>query len=125
MNKAAHLISGENAESAACVFLIQKKLQLLAKNVRYRFGELDLIMLDQNTVVFVEVRYRQNQQFGGALASIDNKKCRRIANAAQAWLGDNSQYLHHACRFDVMAISGNSPNLTIDWHTDAFQLDTL
>jgi putative endonuclease len=125
MNKAAHLISGENAETAVCDFLIRKQLRLLAKNVRYRFGELDLVMLDQNTVVFVEVRYRQSQQFGGALASIDKKKCRRIANAAQAWLGDNTHYLQHACRFDVAAVSGNAPHLAIDWHADAFQLDTI
>jgi putative endonuclease len=125
MNKAAHLLSGENAEAAARDFLIGKQLRLLAKNVRYRFGELDLVMSDQSTIVFVEVRYRQSQQFGGALASIDKKKCRRIANAAQAWLGDNAHYLQHACRFDVVAVSGNLPHFNIEWHTDAFQLDTL
>jgi putative endonuclease len=125
MSKAAHLIVGEDAENAACAFLQSKQLRLLARNVRYRFGELDIVMLHHTTLVFVEVRHRENKAFGGGLASMDRKKCQRFANAAQAWLNDNPHYQQHACRFDVVASSGVPPNFNFDWQADAFRLDDL
>jgi putative endonuclease len=125
MSKAAHLQIGEEAENAACAFLQSQQLTLIARNVRYRFGELDIVMLDRAILVFVEVRYRRSKHFGGGMASVDQKKCRRFANAAQAWLNENIRYQQHACRFDVIAASGNVPNLDFDWQTDAFRLDDI
>ena len=77
---------GAAAEDAACAHLRTHGLQLLARNVRFRFGELDLVMRDGATVVFVEVRRRGRSDYGGAAASVDVRKMRKLALAAQAWL---------------------------------------
>jgi uncharacterized protein (TIGR00252 family) len=125
MSKAAHLQVGEDAENAACAFLQSKHLTLIARNVRYRFGELDIVMMDKTILVFVEVRYRRNDAFGGGMASVNQKKCQRFANAAQAWLNENLRYQQHACRFDVIAASGTAPHFNFDWQADAFRLDDI
>lgn len=74
--------SGKDAEHLALRHLEQHGLRLLAQNWLCKRGELDLVMLDGDTVVFVEVRYRTHAQWGGALASIDASKCRKLVLAA-------------------------------------------
>ena len=74
---------GKDAERLALRHLEQQGLRLLAQNWSCNRGELDLVMLDGDTVVFVEVRYRQHTQWGGALASIDARKCQKLILAAQ------------------------------------------
>src|SRR5512141_3121464 len=64
-------LAGAAAETAACELLATNGLQCLARNARYPFGELDLVMLDAATLVFVEVRYRSKAGFGGGAASVD------------------------------------------------------
>jgi putative endonuclease len=116
---------GAAAEQAACALLQQRGLQCLARNVSYPFGEIDLVMLDAGTVVFVEVRYRRGSSFGGGAVSVDAGKRRRIALAAQAWLDDNRKFARAACRFDVIAISGPSDALCPEWIPTAFTLDDV
>src|SRR3546814_12710077 len=70
-------------------------------------GELDLVMLDGDTVVFVEVRYRKNTQWGGALDSIDARKRQKLIFAAQYFLQIESRWADYPCRFDVVAIDSN------------------
>jgi uncharacterized protein (TIGR00252 family) len=123
MNKAAHLLAGENAEQAACDFLLAKKLKLIARNVRYPFGEIDLLMQDGKELVFVEVRFRRNQSFGGGIESVTSSKQRKIANAAQAWLSSDTQWANAACRFDVVAVDWHQEAFRIDWIKAAFNLD--
>ena len=118
-------VIGAAAENAACVLLQSRGLRCLARNVRYPFGELDLVMLDAATLVFVEVRYRRSAGFGGGAMSVDAGKRRRIALAAQAWLGDNRQYAKAACRFDVVAVSGDADALQSEWIRAAFTLDDV
>lgn len=91
MNKAAHLVTGENAEQAACDFLLANKLLLIERNIRYSFGEIDLLMQDGKELVFVEVRFRRNQRFGGGAESVTSAKQKKMANAAQAWLSSHRQ----------------------------------
>ena len=74
---------GENAEKIACEFLVSKGLKLVEKNFRVKGGEIDLIMLEKKVLVFVEVRLRSKNNFGGAAASVDFKKQRRIILAAK------------------------------------------
>ena len=74
MSKAAHLLAGENAEQAACDFLLAKQFKLIERNVRYPFGEIDLLMQDGKELVFVEVRFRRNQSFGGGSASVMSQR---------------------------------------------------
>lgn len=123
MNKAAHLVAGENAEQAACDFLQAKQLKLIERNVRYPFGEIDLLMQDGSELVFVEVRFRRNQSFGGSIESITASKRKKMANAAQAWLSGHKQWANAGCRFDVVAVDWHEEQFRCDWIKSAFNLD--
>ena len=107
--------SGNRAERLALRFLRQKGLQHITSNFRARCGEIDLIMRDDETVVFVEVRYRANDRYGGAAASVDPRKQRKLIRTAQRWL--QMQNDEPVCRFDVVAIGASD---RIDWITRAF-----
>ncbi len=114
--KAPHLIRGETSEQLACNFLLKQGLQVVDKNYRCKQGELDLIMLDNQSLVIVEVRFRQSNIFGGALESITQKKQSRIIAATQVYLQKNK--INSPIRFDVIAMS-NEQN--INWIQNAFQ----
>jgi putative endonuclease len=100
--------SGQAAEALARQFLEQRGLRLLAQNWRCRLGELDLVMLDSDTVVFVEVRYRRYSAWGGAAESVDARKREKLSRAAQHFLQQESRWARHPCRFDVIAITADS-----------------
>jgi putative endonuclease len=94
---------GQLAEERASVWLTDHGLKILARNVRCRGGELDLVCLDGGTLVFVEVRLRTNPCFGSAAESITAAKRRRIIFAAKWWLiGGGRAYREWPCRFDVV-----------------------
>ena len=95
---------GRQAEDAALAYLLAQGLLLVQRNYLCRGGELDLIMRDGASVVFVEVRLRSGARFGGALASITPAKQRRMTVAAQTWL--LRQKTMPPCRFDALAIDG-------------------
>ncbi|MDN2663634.1 YraN family protein [Psychromonas sp. 14N.309.X.WAT.B.A12] len=108
---------GVQAEQQALAFLQKQGLLLMCQNFYCRFGEIDLIMSDQGTLVFIEVRYRKNQDFGGATASITPQKQRKLIKTAKHYLSqlDDEPY----CRFDVIAISESA--IQPQWIQDAFQ----
>jgi putative endonuclease len=113
--------SGKDAESQALKHLQQQGLRLLAQNWLCKRGELDLVMLDGDTVVFVEVRYRQHTQWGGALGSIDVRKRQKLILAAQYFLQRESRWANHPCRFDVVAIDGATGTAPLlNWLRNAF-----
>ena len=114
--------SGAAAEAAARATLEAQGLRTLASNVNFRFGELDLVMRDGDTVVFVEVRYRRDDRYGGGAGSVDHRKRRRIALAARAWLAGQRGLADAPCRFDVVSVTGDEP-LDCDWLRGAFTLD--
>jgi putative endonuclease len=115
--------SGAAAEDAALAHLRAAGMQLLARNARYPFGEIDLVMREGATLVFVEVRLRRNSgNFGGAFASVTPAKRRKLARAAQAWLGSHRAHAQVPCRFDVVAVSANDE---CEWLRAAFTLDDL
>ncbi len=116
---------GDAAEDAARSHLEAQGLRTLARNVNYRFGELDLVMRDGDTVAFVEVRYRRSERFGGAAASIDFKKRRRIVLAARAWLAGQRALALAPCRFDVVLVSGDAWALSCEWLRGAFTLEDV
>ena len=113
--------SGKDAELQALNYLQQQGLRLLAQNWLCKRGELDLVMLDGDTVVFVEVRYRKHAQWGGALASIDGRKRQKLILAAQFFLLEEHRWADAPCRFDVVAIE-STPSGTADlnWLPNAF-----
>ena len=113
--KAAHLLRGESAEQQAHQFLLKKGLKSVARNFRCKQGELDLIMLDKDTLVIVEVRFRQTDKYGSAAESVTRSKQLRIIAATQVYLA--TQKINKPLRFDVVALSGNG---TLDWIQNAF-----
>ena len=111
--------SGQAGEALALAHLQQQGLRLLAQNWRCKVGELDLVMLDGATVVFVEVRYRRHSAWGGAIASIDARKREKLARAASYFLQQQTRWAHSPCRFDVIAIDAVEP-LRLNWIQNAF-----
>lgn len=114
--KAEHLQKGEHWEHEALTFLKKNGLTPLQKNYHCNYGEIDLIMLDTSHIIFVEVRYRKNDNFGDALQSVNSKKQIKIANSAQNFLIKNTQFKHLAIRFDVIGITGSD----LQWIQNAF-----
>lgn len=114
--------TGQAAEGWALTHLEEHGLRLVERNWRCRLGELDLVMLDDVTVVFVEVRYRRHNTWGGAEASVDARKRARVSAAAQVFLLQQPRWARHPCRFDVVAIGpaeqGRPPQL--NWIRGAF-----
>ncbi|MGV8944524.1 YraN family protein [Thermomonas sp.] len=114
---------GDVVEAAALAHLQAHGLHLLARNAQARGGELDLVMLDGDMVVFVEVRYRASAAFGGGIASIDARKRHKLVHAAQVFLMKNPGHAHAACRFDVIDASGDPAAPRLQWLRDAFRAD--
>jgi putative endonuclease len=113
--------SGAAAEALARRHLEQQGLRLLAQNWRCKRGELDLVMLDAGTVVFVEVRYRRHIAWGGAAESVDARKREKLILAAQHFLQQESRWAKYPCRFDVIAITADSQiPAQLDWIQNAF-----
>jgi len=115
---AEHLEQGQAAEDQALAYLQKQGLRLLARNYRSRSGEIDLVMQQTDTLVFVEVRYRQSSHFGSALESVTLAKQRKLFSTASRFLQERA--LDAPCRFDVVGISGRLPT-QIEWIQDAFQ----
>ncbi len=107
---------GTWAEDTAAAFLVKRGLKLLERNYRCRFGEIDLVLRDSRTLVFVEVRYRSNHSFGGAGESITTSKRKKLLRAARHYMAAHSEF--PACRFDAVLLNGDST--AVDWIVDAF-----
>jgi putative endonuclease len=102
--RTAKQIEGQAGEDAALAYLLQRGLTLVTRNFRCKAGEIDLVMREHASLVFVEVRKRASADYGGAAASITPAKQRRLLRAAQVYL---LRYkTPPACRFDVVAIDG-------------------
>ncbi len=103
---------GKAAEQLALHYLEQQGLRLVETNYSTRLGEIDLIMWQQHSLVFVEVRQRNNLNFGGAAASVGLVKQKKLWKTAQIYL---QRYTSPpACRFDLLAINGGK----VEWIRD-------
>lgn len=109
------LQSGQVFEDKACAFLKKQGLKLVEKNYRCRNGEIDLIMQDKNHLVFVEVRYRKNNEYGSAVETVDKSKIKKLVTTAQHYLLQNK--LDIPTRFDVI---GFDASLKPNWISNAF-----
>ncbi|MDD2833396.1 MAG: YraN family protein [Methylotenera sp.] len=114
--KAKHLEAGINAEQMAETFLTQHGLTLIEKNFRCPYGEIDLIMREGKTLVFVEVRLRSNTNFGGASMSITTAKQQKLTRTAERYLQTHG---NTACRFDVILMHQLDIN-AVEWIKNAF-----
>lgn len=118
----AQHITGADAEQAAATHLEQAGLLLIETNFRCKSGEIDLIMRDDQTLVFVEVRYRNNSNFGSPLETVTAQKQRKLRAAAHLYLQRNGK-TDCACRFDVVGImpgKERSSARDINWCKNAF-----
>ncbi|HEY0685537.1 MAG TPA: YraN family protein [Steroidobacter sp.] len=109
-------------EELALAHLTSHGLTLVTRNYRAKVGELDLVMLDGKTLVFVEVRCRSSNQYGGAAASITWEKQRRLIRAAEHLLMKRAELRCYPARFDVIAITAGEPQAKVDWIKNAFTL---
>ena len=107
---------GAGAEEIAAEFLEAKGMRIVARNFRTRFGEIDLVARDGESLVFVEVRLRTNDYFGGAADSVDVPKRARVIAAARAYLALLRP--EPPCRFDVVTLDGDKPR----WIRAAFEV---
>lgn len=113
--------AGYTFEQRAREELERAGLKLLARNYTTRYGELDLIMRDGDTVVFVEVRHRLRAGYGDAAMSITAAKQAKLVQTAQLWLAAHPQSAQRACRFDVVTYDGPAVNATMQWLRGAFE----
>ena len=107
---------GEAAEALACDYLRRQGLVVTARNYRCRFGEIDVVAREGGTLVFVEVRRRRSEAFGGAAASITAAKRSRLIAAARHYLARLDEA--PPCRFDALLIRGEPAR--VEWIRDAF-----
>lgn len=112
---------GAQAEAEACAYLQRHGLQLVERNYRCAHGEIDLIMREQQTLVFVEVRYRAGTNFGGAAASVDARKQARLIAAALHYMQRHRGACRQPCRFDVMALAPGARAEAVVWIRSAFE----
>ena len=112
---------GKIGEDLACAELQRRGYAILARRYRTRFGEIDIVARDSGTVVFVEVKARSNDEFGGGAAAVTGWKQRRVAQMATDYLARRHN-TDVPCRFDVVAIdfSGGQPQITV--YANAFTL---
>ena len=110
--------SGQVAEVIATKFLNKQGLKFIQKNFHCRYGEIDIVMQDQQTIVFVEVRFRHNSNYGSPFESITSAKQAKLIRTAQSYLMKN-KLDDVACRFDVVGLSGNIKQPEITWLVDA------
>ncbi len=123
MIRGGTLAAGRSAEKLALAHLRRNGLKPVDRNYRTRRGEIDLIMLDGDCLVFIEVRYRTRSDYASAIESVDRHKRARLTAAAAKFLATHDAYRHHTCRFDVVGIDADGPrSARIDWRRDAFRL---
>ncbi len=120
MTAARHLRDGQTAERRALELLTAHGLDPVARNYRCRVGELDLVMLDDRSLVVVEVRFRRNRRFGGAAASIDGRKLGKLRSATQHFLLTHPELRARPVRFDVVTVEADAEAGDIDWMRGAF-----
>lgn len=114
-------ILGDYWENVALKYLKKKQLKKIKRNYNCKAGEIDIIMTDIDTLVFVEVKYRKNSDWVSALESVTKRKQRRIIKAAQLFLLQNKKFQDWNCRFDVVSIQGDKQNPEIQWIESAFE----
>jgi putative endonuclease len=113
---------GQRWEREAETFLRRKGLRLLERNFHCRGGEIDLVMLDRDSLVFVEVRYRTKDSHGSGAESVGLRKQSRLINAARYYLMGNRPDASKPCRFDVISVSTKQGKPCFEWIRHAFEV---
>lgn len=109
---------GQQKEQQAKLWLQRKHIQIIADNFRCKGGEIDLIGLSNDELIFFEVKYRKQNNYGHPAEFVTASKQQKLIHAAQTYLLKHPQYQNHAMRFDVITFEGEDtePN----WIENAF-----
>jgi putative endonuclease len=122
MNVESTLQRGTAAEQLAAEYLQARGVLILARNLRCRAGEIDLVGLDGPVLAIVEVRQRERSDFGGAFGSVTWRKQRKIIRATRYFWQLHAEWRNHLMRFDVLALEGlPSGAHRVVWLKDAFR----
>ena len=108
LNNVTTSIKGAKIEYQAYRWLIQQGLRYIESNYRCQLGEIDIVMLDKQQLVFVEVRYRKQMRFGRAEETVDWRKQQKLIKTAAHYLMHRPKHNQRACRFDVLAVTSDS-----------------
>lgn len=120
-NETSSSSKGQLTESYAQQYLSKQGLILIERNFHSRQGEIDLIMLDGDTYVFIEVKYRKSKEFGGAIAAVSASKQKKIKQCVTFYLHQNSLNEYNTpCRVDVVALEGDITQPDVTWLKNAF-----
>ena len=120
-NETSSSSKGQLTESYAQQYLSKQGLTLIERNFHSRQGEIDLIMLDGDTYVFIEVKYRKSKEFGGAIAAVSASKQKKIKQCVTFYLHQNSLNEYNTpCRVDVVALEGDITQPDVTWLKNAF-----
>lgn len=111
---------GHHFEQLAEQLLRKAGLKTLERNFSCRSGEIDLVMIDHHDLVFVEVRYRQNSEYGSALETITPAKQLRLIRTANFYLQKHPEFANRACRFDAVGMTGAAEQPDMRWIKGAF-----
>ena len=112
---------GNAAEQLAFRYLRDRGLAPVAHNFRCRHGEIDLVMLDDDCLVFVEVRYRSPGALSSAAMTVDRRKQGKLVRTAEMFISSRRDYSSHRARFDVIGVDARRDGRqTVEWIRDAF-----
>ena len=118
-------LTGKSAEEFAGHYLQRQGLSLVSRNYRCKYGEIDLIMRDKKTTVFVEVRYRKSEHFGSGAETVNYHKQRKLLATASHYLQNHPKAAKQPCRFDVVSLTANpssgSEDYAVQWIANAIQ----
>jgi len=121
INQLTTKLIGDNAEKQAADFLISNGLSVIAKNVSSKFGEVDIICKDNETIVFVEVKYRKSSSYGGAISTVSKTKQQKLKLCASFYLQQLGLNEYNTpCRFDVVTLQGSLDKPQLTWLKNAF-----
>lgn len=124
MNQCGHALLdkvslGKTGEKLAVTYLKSKGFKILEKNLRTRFGELDIIANDHGTLVFIEVKTRTSSVFGSPIQGINERKKSRLKNLALRYIAEKG-LLEQEVRFDVLGILQTGKQIQIEHIPNAF-----
>lgn len=122
MSKINDKLLGKEGENFGALFLESRGHTLLARNWRGRYGELDLVSLDGDTLVFTEVKTRRGQKFGAPQSAVTPAKQKKLCLAALEFITDQG-YGNYAIRFDVLALMYTQDGFQPEWFTGAFEFN--
>lgn len=112
---------GDQAEQIAKEYLISQGLTIVTQNFHCRLGEIDIIAQLADCFIFIEVKYRQQAKFGGAISAVSQQKQEKIQKSARIYLQQQQLNEYNtACRFDVIALDGDLSQPKITWLSNAF-----